>query len=364
MHSLQINAADTLFFRDGRPFSMGEDTYAQGIFPPPPSVLYGALRTAFISANLAGEKLQILISQSENLRIHNLFLKASDGNIYAPIPYDLFVDKSGEATFPKLKDKAIASSIPTPQMLLHAQKEKPDNQARLVSLDILQKYLHQGESLVTVESVPLKDFTEKETKLGIGRNNTTRTSEEGQLYRVEMVRPAKWEQERSLSFLVELDGIDISTETWLQIGGDKKATYLVEAGMRKKIDCPTFDKNEKRFKIYLATPALFKNGWYPKELFDKYELNLIAAAVGKPFPIGGFDIKARRPKPMLRAVPAGSVYYVEAKSTDFANKAAQKIHELHTISAFDSKYHFEKTQDDKLPDSAQQGFGAVFIGKI
>ena len=65
--SLLLNPTDTIFFRDGRPFNMGEDTYAQGIFPPPPSVLYGALRTAYMAANLSGEKLSVLITRTEQL---------------------------------------------------------------------------------------------------------------------------------------------------------------------------------------------------------------------------------------------------------------------------------------------------------
>ena len=46
---IRIKALDTLFFRDGKPFTSGEETWADGTFPPYPSVLYGALRTWFIT---------------------------------------------------------------------------------------------------------------------------------------------------------------------------------------------------------------------------------------------------------------------------------------------------------------------------
>jgi CRISPR type III-B/RAMP module-associated protein Cmr3 len=44
----EIIPNDTLFFRDGRPFSMGTETWATSIFPPYPSTVYGAIRSWLI----------------------------------------------------------------------------------------------------------------------------------------------------------------------------------------------------------------------------------------------------------------------------------------------------------------------------
>ncbi len=351
MPNLQINAADTLFFRDGHPFSMGEDTYAQGIFPPPPSVLYGALRTAYMAADTTGQTLSALITATGALTIHNLFLKSDKDILYAPLPADLFVDKDGTVTFPDLKEEAKTpvSSLPVPRMIYHNTKGKPDGQQRLVTLEMLKGYLENGNMLRLLESVPLKNFIEKETKLGIARSNATRTSDEGMLYRMEMVRPATWEG-TTLSFWVQYDGIILPTETWVRIGGDKKATYInsCQLSIENLLPRPTLQSNQ--FKIYLATPALFEAGWYPKNLLAQHDLELIAAAVGKPMHLGGWDMDKRQPKPMLKAVPAGSVYYVQLKndSKKDINKIAQDIHG-HTIS----EYGMNK-----------QGFGAAFIGNI
>jgi CRISPR-associated protein Cmr3 len=59
------------------------------------------------------------------------------------------------------------------------------------------------------------------------------------------------------------------------------------------------------FKLYLATPAFFREGWRP----EIEGAQLLAAAVYGYDSIGGFDVKERKPKPMRRAVRAGSVYY-------------------------------------------------------
>ena len=63
--------------------------------------------------------------------------------------------------------------------------------------------------------------------------------------------------------------------------------------------------------LYLATPAIFENGWRPESFEQATGLALRAAAVGKPRIIGGWDWKKKRPKRLWRAVPAGSVYFFE-----------------------------------------------------
>ena len=45
---LKIKPFDTLFFRDAKPFNMGSDTWAEYLFPPLPSTLYGAIRSFLI----------------------------------------------------------------------------------------------------------------------------------------------------------------------------------------------------------------------------------------------------------------------------------------------------------------------------
>ena len=43
-----LRPVDTFFFRDHKPFSMGEVSKATGWFPPRPGTVYGALRSAYI----------------------------------------------------------------------------------------------------------------------------------------------------------------------------------------------------------------------------------------------------------------------------------------------------------------------------
>jgi CRISPR-associated protein Cmr3 len=71
----------------------------------------------------------------------------------------------------------------------------------------------------------------------------------------------------------------------------------------------------KKFLIYLSTPALFEEGWQPKDWAAALGtpkgigLALAGACVSRPRILGGWDLKARGPKPVRRAVPPGSVYF-------------------------------------------------------
>ncbi len=49
---IKINPVDTLLFRDGKPFSMGENTWPDTVFPPYPSVIYGALRSTYFANHI------------------------------------------------------------------------------------------------------------------------------------------------------------------------------------------------------------------------------------------------------------------------------------------------------------------------
>ncbi|MEN3045343.1 MAG: type III-B CRISPR module-associated Cmr3 family protein, partial [Candidatus Hydrothermales bacterium] len=80
------------------------------------------------------------------------------------------------------------------------------------------------------------------------------------------------------------------------------------------------------------THAIFEKGWIPRWInektligdFEGIQLKLIACVVGKYVRVGGWDIARGEPKPMYKAVPAGSVYYfrvLNGKSIEEVKKA-------------------------------------------
>ncbi len=364
-NNLIVEAADTLFFRDGRPFTMGEDSQAGGVSIPPPSVLHGALRTAFIASNASNQlSLEKLIELSEPLVLQRLWLHdESEDNFYLPMPKDVVVagiKKDEKVEILQLEDTPQYSSKKTPKMLVF--KPKDDKRPKLIEEEFLickqvfRNYLNGNFESINVQ--PLSNFVQIEAKIGIGRNNDTRLADNGMLYRVLQTRPKKDNQ--SLSYAIQFEGIDLPPNTCLQLGGEKKVAFTKLNSKTLSIDCPVLNNNECRFKIYLSTPAYFESGWEPTNLLSKYNLNLITAVVGKPLQLGGWDVQIGEPKPMWQAVPAGSVYYVEAQSPKDAELAAKNIHE----TSISDNLEWKVKNKNRNFDLRKQGFGIAYIGRI
>lgn len=355
MHTLQLNAADTLFFRDGRPFTMGEDTAAEGFFPPPPSVIYGALRTAYMSSEMNKNKeLDDLITESDTLHIHGICLE-NENELYLPMPNDLVVSESNKEQAKRLKFAKTnnISSNQTIDMLINTSNEKVVEGTFLLSLMDFQEYLTKPNKK-TFPCINLSDWVLQETKIGIGRSNETHIAGDGMLYRMRQQRLKT--EKGEVKIIVNFDMPNFPTEgvNWLQLGGERKAVSVKNSDYYAP-SLPTIDKEV--FKIYLSTPAIFTKGWMPS--FGS-SVNIIAAAIGKPIHLGGFDVQAGKPKPMLQAVPAGSVYYLKAESVAKAQELAQKIHGK-SIS------EFEYTNESKKKvhfDTRKQGMGIAWVGTV
>lgn len=71
----------------------------------------------------------------------------------------------------------------------------------------------------------------------------------------------------------------------------------------------------RRLRVMLLTPGLFAGGFRPEKeriqaLFGD-TAKLVAAAVDRPTIVSGYDFERRAEKPVRRAAPAGSVYWIE-----------------------------------------------------
>lgn len=345
MAVLALDALDTLFFRDGKPFSLGEETWADGIFPPPLSVFYGALRTAFLSGHIS----ELKYANKKNDLTSQLKIDFSayhgGGIYYYPCPLDIVEKKTrkiwDEPEYLMLdlaeRKYGCCSSLHGLDlpMILQPRAQVKDASGLIDELSLNDYLLRNSVPQCLLQ---IDDYLIEEPKVGIGRNDRTKTSDEGMLYRAGMKRM------HQLSFAIGYSGIDIFGKL-MKLGGEGKSVSLSLLEQEPCVRKPD-NLSEKFFKLYLATPAIFREGWRPS--LEKIPgARLIAAVVGKPLSIGGFDMKPKngnrpRPKPMRRAVPAGSVYYYLGSS--------EEIEALHGTSISDY--------------AAEQGYGIVYIGNV
>jgi len=350
---IKIDSMDTLFFRDGKPFTMSEETWADAVFPPYPSVIYGALRSAYFAEHIDElEKANQDDDPTKGLKIKSMCYGIGN-DIYLPLPMDCVKEKDNKdkpvkVSILSMRKNESLNSCPTEYLLYDKDGRKVENEPNgLIRISMLKKYLSQSEEHFSIQK--LDDYVLPEPKIGIGISKETGTSEESKLYRVDMRRLSNKKNDK-VSIIVDFEGFGLPEKGMMKLGGEGKAVSYEKYSKDLSIDVtiPT----ENRFKIYLLTPAIFKKGWLPKwidekTLVDEYKglkLKLLTAAIGKPILIGGFNMKERKPKPMYKAVPAGSVYYFEIIEGDL-----QKAFEVFNQKAISDFYH-------------EQGFGIVFVG--
>jgi CRISPR-associated protein Cmr3 len=361
MPKIRLQAIDTLFFRDGRPFSMGDDSWANTVFPPSPTTAYGFLRAVYFNKNLNQYKNANKDNDpTQNLNIIYYGLEwKHDGiaeRIY-PLPLDLVIDDDNE-TFHLLElheNDSINDAYSMPCKLLpgaelSGKKIRSTKGEYYITETQLKDYLTGNIKLTPFK---LSGILTNEPKIGISRDR--KDSENKKLYRINQIRPQS--EKGRINFLLTYNGMkeDLQTGIYRRFGGETKQVFVekINESISEKLhhitNMPVFtgEKDEEvTVKMYLASPAVFKQGWKP-------ELNtclqIVTAVIGNTRHIGGWDMQKKRPKKMVQAVPAGTVYYIKGKTED--------------VNKFIADYHGKK-----LPQIEQsyhkQGYGLVYFSKI
>jgi CRISPR-associated protein Cmr3 len=221
MPIIQIEPLDTLFFRDGKPFNMGDETWAEGMFPPNPSVIWGALFSAFFEKEIREENLP----NEDSLKIEKIYLySGSKKELYLPSPLDLFCYEEN-----KKEELVLAASYGletiSNKRAIYADNEIPvfqlENQFlnRTAFHNYFENFYGFEFELIKNENV----FSKPNPKIGIKRDSKTRSSRDGNLYRVNMM---EFDPEMDLKILVEISNEFIHAEKnksgFLKLGGKEK----------------------------------------------------------------------------------------------------------------------------------------------
>lgn len=386
-----IEPVDVLLFRDGRPFSAGEGHRARSLFPPTPNTMQGVVRSKILAERCGryqqyrdgcldcteqenctipeeiGRPSQTGVGNYGNLTLKGALIAASydsDVTSYFRVPADVVQvkNKQNRNAHPQLLSLQPLSA-PLPGQNDFDNKLKPlwtgetqpiESVAGYWTQQQLQDYLLAQQPSTFI---PTEQLFVKESRFGIEVNNHKQIIEEGKLYQTEFIRC-----QENVGLYLEVEGIQSLTQVasdqgLVAIGGENKvASYrilenLVSENFLEKLSSRM--THSSGFKLYLATPTKFRGGWLPNWIdpstlqgtYKGVEVKLIAAAIGRYQTIRGWDIAHNRPKPVSRAVEAGSVYYFTTSAS------AENI-----IEAF----HWKNLADD--PQDAQIGFGLTLVG--
>jgi CRISPR-associated protein Cmr3 len=340
MWQLFVEPNDVLLFRDGKPFSAGEDHRAKSIFPPTPFTVQGMIRAKVLfdsgisPADYANQapSASSLIQQIGKpgadygrLRIRGPFVvkRREDGTLvrYFPLPADV-VEMDGKPVLLKpLPKHPFRSNAPLGSLLWHRTDKPLKEEREWLNEENWRRYLNGEEFSITEES----ELLVREPRLGIALNYSRRSTQEGMLYQAEFLRLRE-----GVGFLVQVDGIPRFNpgKGFLQLGGEARAVrYEVLEQLLPPLPIP--DPLPSRFKVILLTPAWFSEGWQPRngdwKPFFSGDVQLVAGALRRAQAIGGAFVDDRRrqqnfQKVMRRFVPAGSVFFFESKGQARWNK--------------------------------------------
>lgn len=378
---LFLQANDTFFFRDGRPFTKGEQSEGYSIFPPLPSTILGALRTAYIaeygdlSAFYAGKMANTIGTPDKlsSMHLKGIFLADTNTSIYYPIPLDLVIkENENENMLYVLKVCSQDSNLRSNSLLKHHLKwEGPEDvdvetNGKLEGIDLTEYLLNRQKEFVFR---PHEDFKQDEPKTGIQREYQTLTAQDSMLYRINMSRfqpsffnPKERKALSELGFIVDYEcNKNLLAKGLLKLGGEGKSFLYQQSchnpdPLSTAADIKSLKEGIQKigvFKLYFATPTIFDQGWLPKWIdketykaeYSSLSFKLITAAVGKPISIGGWNMQKNIPKPTRRAIPAGSVYYF-------------KVSDESCVDTIVKTFHYKNISDCQ----AEEGYGLCFVG--
>jgi CRISPR-associated protein Cmr3 len=341
------------------------------MFPPLPTVMQGVLRSHHLAVRNVdvSDIAQVSKEVGETGKLPDGWVfrgpsvarRDANGNIerFYPLPLDaqLIGDEYRAAEPPKWQDAITDLQDKYPGLFLidspQGKLEKESGADLWVSDHDLNCYLEKG-CLSKGRVNTSQCFFEAESRLGIERDNRTRSTRTGMLYETEFVR-----LHRNVGLYVEADGIGgWPNRGVLGIGGESRAgiyhnqTTLSHEGISTRIG--------NRFKVVFLSPTYLDRGWTASDwskLLGTTSAEFKGAAVGKPIVAGGFDLANKQHKPSYRFVPAGSVYFFELKG-EGADDVILKSHALsHTPKQKDGQ--FPRFSDDFF---ARIGFGQYAIG--
>jgi CRISPR-associated protein Cmr3 len=377
--SFQLVPDDLLFFRDGKPSSLGNDHYLRSVFPPYPSTLYGAIR----SRRLVDESIELhRLSRDawaelpESLRqelgpwggFGSLEMRGPwlvcNGEPLLPAPLDLAIrrapasdDAPPRATevfrlspwtnAPGEASHALAPLRPLPEPTGSETDPEPprDWWIRPAGLTAWQAGAHPASH----DLVHRSELWIDEPRTGVGLQADQRSGKDGLIYTFGFVRLLP-----GVTLGFEVHGADLKPHRRILLGGEGRTGWIEEGPLLPQAPAPIAGA---KLRIALVTPALWETGALPvgddgddDSTGPKYRgATIEAAAVPGSLPVGGWDLAKARPKPMRRAVPAGSVLFLDAGSPQAATDVAVQLHGSN-LSTY---------PDEHL---AQQGFGLAVAG--
>lgn len=335
---LFLEPVDVLFFRANKSFG-DPGSYGESLVPPWPSVVAGALRSRILSDS-GTDLVQFAAGNANHPQVGARDKPGSfaltclqlarrlNGRVEAlyPLPADLVVEQDGERLAHPVKlPGMLRSSCPLPlhPVVSQAKRGKPKS-GMWVTAAGWTKYLEGGVP-AGGDFAGAGELWQRDPRIGIGLNARTRSVEEGRLFTAEAAAfrlRIHGDGSSDTGLLAGVEGCAPLRDGLVRLGADGRAAAVhPAAGFTPPQPDWARIARQRRCRLILATPGLFREGWRPegvkeqdgKFLFDLHGVRgeLVAAAVARAEIVSGWDLAREAPKPAQRTAPPGSVYWLD-----------------------------------------------------
>ncbi|MDR3352270.1 MAG: hypothetical protein LBO00_04520 [Zoogloeaceae bacterium] len=345
MSTFFLEPLDVLFLRGNKLFG-DPGSYGDAQMPPNPSVAAGAIRSRILvdagidlAAFARGEVPHPVLGTSRQpgefaLTAFHLARRKEDGTIepFFASPADLVLttNEQGDAlrevraVHPRAMAHGIQSNYPLAHWPVLAQAERGKPAAGYCLTLAGWQTVLRGELPSDTQQHwrKISELWRVDERVGIGMDTATRSVVEGRLFTVQVVAP-----QPGMGFLATVTDAELPKGGALRFGGDGRAVAV----LRADVPLPEPDyaalARARRCRLILASPGVFAAGWLPAgaapvegntAAFALHGVRgkITAAAVPRFETISGWDLANWRPKPAQRAVPTGSVYWLDELEAD------------------------------------------------
>jgi CRISPR-associated protein Cmr3 len=336
---ITFEAVDTLMFRDGRPFNQSDAgaSRAVSVFPPHPPTIVGAVRAALWEQSGVPwnkEKLGNGTNWQDSEAVTlgplrfgaPLLLRSVAGakrttlEPLLPVPLHLVEggradDQSKTMTFLAPSETEVACDLgasvhlPVPKEDLAGIAPIEDRWVTLNGMKaILDQRLPKPEQLVKTS-----ELWRTEPRVGIGITEESRITDDGRLYMASHIRIAD-----DVRLGLNVTGADQITPALQALAGEHRMA-LMGAGDATGLPKPPGKMSSKRYCVVQISPLLLNSMPAPGEKLGDLPGVVVSACLGKLQPIGGWDSVNRNPIPLRKAIPSGSVWFMELADDEVAD---------------------------------------------
>lgn len=358
--NLQFTVMDTWFFRESRPHDAVGASELSSLFPPPIRTLMGAVRCflgdsihidwqTFIQQDIEGLDFETAVGGSEglgNLSVRGAWVTKQGERLY-PVPFYLMRKENSIARL-QIGERVECDlgNVRLPELPESLEKGYKNFEQSWINGDGLRKLL-AGEIPDNKDIVNIKELLAVESRLGIARNNATRTVIEAQLYQTRHIRI-----DQNVAIEIDIHGLDERlTQCFnpkqaeiLRLGGEgRMAALTIKPDREKTPFIKTNTKPLNKIIIHFISAADFAGKMFPaefKEVKDDekqtihwlgvlkgIELRIEAAVIGKVHREGGWDMKNNKPRAVKSYIPAGSAWFCSV--VDYSLSGAAIVEALH-----------------------------------